>query len=76
VIQQNFYIVVDVERSDPPAGGEGRKWCRYVIANGSSRIAGVCQGTLEQVRRQAELFAEDLNARAERGYSLMAPKRR
>ena len=69
------YQVITVERSTSPRGGSGDEWCRYVVANKRSRIAGRRCGTPSQVRQHAEGFANDLNARVN-GRSLWAPRSR
>ena len=69
------FSVVTVQRSDPPSGADGT-WYRYEIASERSRITGCRCGSREQVLRHAQAYAEELNARAQRGYSVGAPRAR
>ena len=69
------FQVVAVERSASPRGGSQGEWCRYVVANKKSRIAGRRGGSPTQVRRHAEDFANVLNSRVT-GRSLWAPRSR
>ena len=69
------YRVVAVERATSPSGGNLGEWCRYVVANNRSRIAGRRSGSPSQVRQHAEGFASSLNARGD-GRSLWAPRTR
>lgn len=69
------YTVTAIKRTDPPEGAAGGTWYHYVIANGRSEIAGSRQGSRDQVREHAEAFAAELTQRAQRGYSVWAPRR-
>jgi hypothetical protein len=71
---QQKYTVVSVEKAEPPEGMPGNNWHRYVIGRGTSRIEGYKPGTLKAVTKHAEECAEDLNARAFKGYSAYAPR--
>lgn len=51
-------------------------WCRYVIANRTSRVVGKYRGTLAQTRRNAEQLAESINERARSGTSAWSPSAR
>jgi hypothetical protein len=70
------YGVVSVEKTDPPSGMPGDNWHRYVIGQGTSKIEGTRSGSLKDVTRHAETFAEELNARAGSSYSAYAPRKR
>lgn len=71
------YKVISIEPTDPPEGGETGDWFRYVVKNARSTITGRRRGSRQQVRRHAEDFAAELNARAGgAGTSPWAPRRR
>ena len=77
VSTENEYRVISVEKTDPPAGGDGKDWYRYIIERKGSTIAGHRRGTLQQVTSHARSFADDLNARAGgRGASIWAPRQK
>ncbi|UCH52387.1 MAG: hypothetical protein JSW09_07090 [Pseudomonadota bacterium] len=73
---KNFNVVA-VQKTEAPKGAPRGTWYRYVIEGGTrrSRITGCRSGSKEQVQRHAEGFADELNARARRGYSVFAPRR-
>jgi hypothetical protein len=73
---ETSYHVVSVEKTDAPEGMPGNNWHRYVIGRGSSVIEGFKPGTLKAVTQHAESCAEDLNARAFKGYSAYAPRKK
>jgi ribonuclease HIII len=70
------FRVESVEKSDPPEGMPDGDWHRYVVGHGESKIEGYKSGSLVAVTHHAEAFAEDLNARAARGYSVYAGRKR
>ena len=70
------FHVVTVEKTTPPEGMPGDNWHRYVIGQGGSRIEGIKPGTLKAVTQHAETVAEDLNARAGKGGSTYAPRKK
>jgi hypothetical protein len=70
------FSVENVQRTDPPEGADRGTWYSYVVSNEKSRITGCRRGSRDQVRKYAESFAEVLNDRARRGYSVWAPTRR
>ena len=70
------YRVESVEKTSPPEGMPDGDWHRYVIGQGGSKIEGFKPGSLQSVTEHAETFAEDLNARAARGYSTYAARKR
>ena len=58
------YQIVSVRRAEPPPGGEGPYWYRYVIAfEGSNTIHGYQQGNLSAVTRAVEEIVAQLNER-------------
>ncbi len=69
------YKVLSVEKTEPPKGLPEGLWHRYVIGQDDSRIEGFKPGSLQTVTRHAEEFAENLNARASKGYSTYAARK-
>ncbi len=58
------YQIVSVRRAEPPPGGEGPYWYRYVIAfEGTKTIHGCRQGGLKAVTREVEEIVAQLNER-------------
>ncbi len=58
------YQIVSVRRAEPPPGGEGPYWYRYVIAfKGANTIDGCRQGGLKAVTREVEEIVAQLNER-------------
>ncbi len=58
------YEIVSVRRTEPPPGGEGSNWHRYVIAfEGSDTIHGYQQGSLKAVTMAVEEIVAQLNER-------------
>ncbi len=58
------YEIVSVRRAEPPPGGEGRYWYRYVIAfEGTNTIDGCRQGGLKAVTREVEEIVAQMNQR-------------
>ncbi len=58
------YEIVSVRRAEPPPGGKGSNWYRYVIAfEGSNNIHGCRQGGLKAVTRAVEEIVAQLNER-------------
>ncbi len=58
------YEIVSVSRTEPPPGGKGRNWYRYVIAfKGSNSIHGRRQGGLKAVTEAVEEIVAQLNER-------------
>ncbi len=58
------YQIVSVRRAEPPPGGEGSYWYRYVIAfEGTNTIHGCRQGGLKAVTRAVEEIVTQLNER-------------
>ena len=70
------FRVESVEKTDPPEGMPDGEWHRYIVGQGESKIEGYKSGSLVAVTHHAEMFAEDLNARASRGYSVYATTRK
>lgn len=57
------FQVESVEQTEPPGGGQGQDWHRYVLKNQSSTITGVRRGTRQHVCDYAADYAKELNAR-------------
>ncbi len=58
------YEIVSVRRAEPPPGGKGSNWYRYVIAyEGTNNIHGCRQGGLKAVTRAVEDLVAQLNER-------------
>ncbi len=58
------YEIVSVRRAEPPPGGKGSNWHRYVIAfEGTNTIHGHRQGSLKAVTRAVEETVAKLNER-------------
>ncbi len=58
------YEIVSVRRAEPPPGGKGSNWYRYVIAfEGRNTIHGCRQGSLKAVTRAVEEIVAQLNER-------------
>ena len=58
------YEIVSVRRAEPPPGGKGSNWYRYVIAfEGTKTIHGCRQGGLNAVTRAVEENVAQLNER-------------
>ena len=71
------YQIVSVRRAEPPPGGEGPYWYRYVIAfEGSNTIHGYQQGNLSAVTRAVEEIVAQLNERhlGKRGRVNLVPR--
>jgi hypothetical protein len=59
-----FYEIVSVQRVEPPAGGNGSNWYRYVIAfEGTNTIHGCRQGGLKAVTKAVEEIVAQMNER-------------
>ncbi len=58
------YEIVSVGRAEPPPGGKGPNWYRYVMAfEGANTIHGCRQGGLKVVTRAVEEMVAQLNER-------------
>ncbi len=58
------YEIVSVRRAEPPPGGKGSNWYRYVIAfEGTNTLHGCRQGGLKAVTRAVEEIVAKLNER-------------
>ena len=59
-----FYEIVTIQRAEPPPGGEGSNWYRYVIAfEGADTIHGCRQGSRKAVTSAVEEIIVQLNER-------------
>ncbi len=66
--------MVSVRRADPPPGGEGSAWYRYVITQGPNIIHGYRQGNLKTVRVAVKEIVTQLNERQSGKRSVTALK--
>ena len=58
------YEIVSIRRAEPPPGGKGSNWYRYVIAfEGTNTVHGCRQGGLKAVTREVEEIVALLNER-------------
>ncbi len=58
------YEIVSVRRAEPPPGGKGSNWYRYVIAfERTKTIHGCRQGGVKAVTRAVEEIVAQLNER-------------
>ena len=58
------YRIVSIQRAEPPSGGKGSNWHRYVIAfEGRNTIHGHRQGSLKAVTTVVEEIVAHLNER-------------
>ncbi len=58
------YEIVSVRRAEPPPGGTGANWYRYVIAfDGTNTIHGCRRGGLRAVTRAVQEMVAQLNER-------------
>lgn len=74
---KNLYQVIDVKKSAPPEGMDGKNWHSYTIKRGSSVITGLKPGTIKTVTAHANQVAADLNARSVLSAgSAFAPRRK
>ncbi len=59
-----YYEIVSVRRAEPPPGGKGAYWYRYVIAfEGRNTITGYRQGSLKNVTSGLVEMIAELNER-------------
>lgn len=70
------YLVVSIEKTDPPEGMPEGDWHRYVIGRGGSIIEGFQPGSLKAVTQYVETYVEELNERAIKGHSAYATRKR
>ncbi len=66
---EKHYEIESVQRAEPPPGGKGSNWYRYVIAHGTNTIHGYRQGGLKAVTRAVEEVVAQLNERQRLGRS-------
>ncbi len=61
---EQHYEIVSIQRAEPPPGGKGSNWHRYVIAfEGTNTIHGCRQGDLKAVTRAVEEMVAQMNER-------------
>jgi len=59
-----YYEIVSIQPAEPPSGGKGSNWYRYVIAfEGSNTITGCRQGSLKAVTSGVTEMIAQLNER-------------
>jgi len=59
-----FYEIVSIQPAEPPSGGKGSYWYRYVIAfEGSNTITGCRAGSLNVVTSGVVEMVAQLNER-------------
>ncbi len=59
-----FYEIVSIQRAEPPPGGKGSYWYRYVIAlEGNNSVNGYQQGDIKAVTRKVKALVARLNER-------------
>ena len=59
-----YYEIVSIRRSEPPPGGIGSYWYRYVIAfEGNNTVNGYQQGNIRVVTKAVEDIVTRLNKR-------------
>jgi len=59
-----YYEIVSIQPAEPPSGGKGSNWYRYVIAfEGSNSVTGYRPGSLKAVTRAVEEIVAQLNER-------------
>ncbi len=58
------YEIVSIRIVEPPPGGKGSNWYRYVIAfEGTNTVHGCRQGGIKAVTREVEEIVAQLNER-------------
>ncbi len=58
------YEIMSIQRAEPPSGGKGSNWYRYVIAfAGSNTVTGCRQGSLKAVTSGVVEMIAQLNER-------------
>ena len=61
---EQHYEIVSIQQAEPPPGGKGSNWYRYVIAyEGTNTIHGCRQGGLNAVTRAVEEMVAQMNER-------------
>lgn len=57
------FVLVSVDRSAAPSGGEGDDWFCYRIAQGSNKIVGYRRGSQRAVKQDVQTIVLSLNER-------------
>jgi hypothetical protein len=73
------YEIVSIQIVEPPPGGKGSNWYRYVIAfEGTNTIHGCRQGGIKTVTREVEDIVAQLNERhlGKRGRVNLRPRQK
>ena len=72
------FVLVSIDRSNPPEGATGKDWYTYVIAQGDKTIEGQRRGTRASLTESVEEMIERLNERrmgkSGRNHLRLAPK--
>ena len=74
-LNERKFVLIKIEKTDPPDGESTGTWYQYIIGHASSTIKGVRAGSKKSVKEYAEEFAENLNRRALAGYSSYAARK-
>lgn len=74
------FVLVSIDRSEPPEGAGGKGWWSYVISQGNNRIEGHRQGTRASLTKSLRETVDRLNERrmgkSGRNHLRLAPKKR
>ncbi|UCH40808.1 MAG: hypothetical protein JSU67_03690 [Gammaproteobacteria bacterium] len=73
-LDERQFQLTRIEKTTAPAGEADQQWYEYVIGEGTSAIRGKRAGSRKSVKQYAEEFAENLNRRANLGYSPYAAR--
>jgi hypothetical protein len=74
-----YYELISIQRAEPPSGGKGSNWYRYVIAfDGADTISGCRQGSLKAVTSGVMETIAQLNERhwKKRGRTDLVPEKK
>ncbi len=63
-VPASHFVVVSVEKSNPPEGADGDNWYRYVVERQNSTIVGNVRGTQKQVDVYLEELLDKINLRS------------
>lgn len=74
------FVLVSIDRSEPPEGAAGKGWFTYVISQGENLIEGHRQGTRASLQKALRETVERLNERrmgkSGRNHLRLAPKKK
>lgn len=57
------YVLVSLDQTEPPADAEGNDWYRYHIEQGPNTITGYRRGSKRTVKRDVRAIVSQLNER-------------